>query len=208
MLQSDPRPAEAPLPELTVRSLTGSQLHAAVPDLAALRIAVFAEWPYLYAGSAAYEEAYLREFLASSNAVLVAAFAGSRIVGAATASPLSAQKPELRNPFVQRGIDPAGLFYFGESVLLPAYRGRGLGHAFFDHREAQARAFGAEAATFAAVVRPADHPARPAGYTPLDRFWSGRGYAPVDGLVTTLAWQDNDETGETPKPMQYWMRLL
>ncbi len=35
------------------------------------------------------------------------------------------------------------MFFFDESVLLPAYRGRGLGRpCFFDHREAHARGLG------------------------------------------------------------------
>ena len=193
---------------IRVAPLSGAALAAALGDLAELRIAVFAAYPYLYAGDPGYEAAYLKEFTAARDAVLVAAFDGSQIVGAATASPMRAQKPEIRTPFEARGIDPAKLFYFGESVLLPDYRGRGIGHAFFDHREAQARQCGATAATFAAVIRPEDHPARPAGYTPLDAFWTGRGYAPVPGLVTQLAWQEHGEAGESPKPMQYWIRSL
>jgi len=193
---------------IEVRPLTGAEIGAAIDDLAGLRIAVFADFPYLYAGDPAYERDYLREFAAAPDAVLVAAFDGARIVGAATASPMAAQKAEFRAPFEARGIDTAALFYFGESVLLADYRGRGIGHAFFDHREARARDCGAGSATFAAVIRPADHPARPAGYRPLDAFWTGRGYAPVPGLVTELAWQEHGEPDESPKPMQYWMRRL
>ncbi len=193
---------------LSIRPLTGAEITAAIDDLAALRIAVFAVFPYLYAGDASSEADYLREFAAAPDALLVAAFDGARIVGAATASPMAAQKAELRAPFEARGIDTARLFYFGESVLLPEYRGQGVGHGFFDHREAQARACGAAAATFAAVIRDNDHPARPAAYTPLDRFWRARGYAPVPGLLTELAWKEHGEAGESPKPMQYWMRNL
>lgn len=193
---------------LTIRALTGPQIVAALDDLAGLRMAVFAAWPYLYDGDAAYERDYLREFAAAPGGVLVAALDGNRIVGAATASPMSAQKAEFRAPFERRGLDTARLFYFGESVLLPEYRGRGVGHAFFDHREAQAGAWGASAATFAAVVRPADHPARPAGYVPLDGFWTKRGYAPVPGFVTELAWKEHGEAAESPKPMQYWLKSL
>jgi len=94
----------------------------------------------------------LREFIAAPDAILAAACDGDTIVGAATASPMSAQKAEFRDPFAARGFDEAGLFYFGESVLLPAYRGRGIGHAFFDCREEQAVRCGARSATFAAVV--------------------------------------------------------
>jgi hypothetical protein len=37
------------------------------------------------------------------------------------------------------GMDVGRVFYFGESMLLPRCRGRGIGHAFFGHREAHAR---------------------------------------------------------------------
>ncbi|MCJ2185924.1 GNAT family N-acetyltransferase [Novosphingobium beihaiensis] len=191
---------------ITVTALTGSQILAAIGDLAELRMTVFAEWPYLYDGDAAYEAAYLREFTGARDGILVAALDGDRLVGAATASPMEAQKAEFRAPFEARGLDVSRLFYFGESVLLPAYRGQGIGHAFFDHREAQARKCGAEAAVFAAVVRPVDHPDRPKDYVPLDGFWRKRGYAPMDGFVTQLEWKDHRDAGETPKPMQYWLR--
>lgn len=193
---------------VTVTSLAGADAAAALPALAALRMTVFAEWPYLYSGEMAYEETYLREFMAEPDSVLVVARDGMRIVGAATASPMAAQKSEFRSPFEARGLDAAELFYFGESVLLPEYRGQGIGHAFFDHREAQARAHGARGATFAAVIRPSDHPDRPTGYVTLDRFWHKRGYAPVEGLVTQFEWKDHRDSQATAKAMQYWMRQL
>lgn len=191
---------------ISVRPLTGAEIGAALGDLASLRIAVFAAYPYLYDGDAAYEAEYLAEYAAAADAVLVAAFDGDRIVGAATAAPMIHQKAEFREPFAARGLDVDRLFYFGESVLLPEYRGHGIGHAFFDHREAQAKACEATAACFAAVIRPADHPAKPAGYVPHDAFWTKRGYAVVPGLVTELAWKEHGEEGESLKAMQYWLR--
>lgn len=191
---------------ISVRPLTGAEVGAALEDLARLRIAVFAAYPYLYDGDAAQEAAYLAEYAAAADAVLVAAFDGTRIVGAATAAPMIHQKAAFRAPFAQAGLDVERLFYFGESVLLPEYRGQGVGHAFFDHREAQAQACGANAACFAAVIRAADHSARPEGYVPHDAFWTKRGYAPVPGLVAELAWKEHGEEGESLKPMQYWLR--
>ena len=191
---------------LDIRVLTGAEILAAADDLARLRMTVFADWPYLYDGDLAYEAEYLREFVVSPDAVMVAACNGPRIVGAATASPMAAQDAEFHAPFEAAGIDLPSLFYFGESVLLGDYRGQGVGHAFFDHREAQARRCGATAACFASVIRGADHPARPAGYVPLDAFWRKRGYAPVPGLVTTIAWKERGESAESAKPLQIWLR--
>lgn len=193
---------------ISVRPLTGTEMADAIPALAALRIAVFADWPYLYDGDAGYEEEYLRAFVAAPDACLVAAFDGDQIVGAATASPLAAQAAAIRHPFDARGMDATAFFYFGESVLQPAFRGQGVGHAFFDLREAHALACGATTTTFAAVARPDAHPDRPLDYTPLNAFWRKRGYAPVDGLVTELVWKDHRDTDETSKPMHFWMRLF
>lgn len=193
---------------VTVRSLTAGEIEAALAALGSLRIRVFRDWPYLYNGGEDYERDYLRAFAAAPDAVLVAAFDGTEIVGAATASPMAAQDAMVRAPFEAQDHDIASLFYFGESVLLPEYRGHGIGHEFFDHREAQARAAGATSATFCGVIRPADHPLRPADYRPLDEFWRKRGYTPIPGLTSSFGWQDVDQPEETQHPMQYWMRAL
>lgn len=192
-----------------LRTLTDpAERRAALPALAALRIGIFRRWPYLYDGTQAYEADYLREFMAETGSVLVVAQDGDRIVGAATASPMVGQKADFRAPFEQRGHDVTRLFYFGESVLLPDYQGQGIGHGFFDHREAAARAAGASHATFCAVIRPDDHPLRPARPRDLHPFWRARGYAPVDGLIGSFDWRDIGDTADSAHPMQFWMREL
>lgn len=129
-------------------------------------------------------------------------------MGAATAAPMADHAAEFAAPFRACGIDLADVYYFGESVLLPEWRGHGIGHAFFDRREARARELGFPLASFCAVIRPADHPARPAGYSPLDPFWRKRGFAPVDGLVGHFAWKDIGHATQTDHAMQFWTKRL
>ena len=194
---------------LEVRSLTGPELVAALPALARLRMIVFRDWPYLYDGSLAYEEDYLSKFAAAEGAVCIAAYDGAEIVGASTAQPMVETDPEFIEPFEQAGYDIASVFYCGESVLLASHRGHGLGHAFFDGREAHARRLGGFTySTFCRVVRPDDHPLKPKDYRPLDGFWRKRGYAPVEGLVATYEWKDVDQPEPTPKAMQFWVKRL
>ena len=190
---------------LTVEPLTGAALDAALPDLARLRITVFRAFPYLYDGGAAYEEGYLRSYRSTPGAVLVAARDGDQIVGAATAMPLAQHDDAAQ---LAPALDPAITFYCAESVLLPEYRGRGLGHAFFDHREAAGRAQDFTQSAFCAVIRPADHPARPADYAPLDPFWRKRGYTPMPGVTAQFSWTDVGEAHQTPKTLQAWTKLL
>lgn len=192
---------------LDVRPLTGAALDAALDDVAALRIAVFRAFPYLYDGDLDYERRYLATYRDSPGAILVGAFDGARLVGAATGTPME-DHAEFARPFTGTGIDLTRIFYCAESVLLPAYRGRGVGHAFFDHREAHARALGRTHAAFCAVIRPSEHPARPADYAPLDPFWRKRGYAPLPGVVARYSWKDIGAAEETAKPLQVWLREL
>ncbi|MBB4284608.1 GNAT family N-acetyltransferase [Roseospira goensis] len=193
---------------VTLRALTGPDLDAALPNLARLRIAVFRDFPYLYDGDEAYEQGYLRTYAETPGGVLVAALDGDRVVGAATGVPLAGEPAELREAVAAAGIDVAGTFYFGESVLLPAYRGQGIGVRFFEAREAHARAQGFTLAVFCAVVRPADHPRKPADYEPLDAFWRRRGYAPLPRVRCTFSWRDLDEETESRKPMAFWGKPL
>lgn len=192
-----------------ITSLTGAALIAALDDLADLRIAVFRDWPYLYGGDRAYERDYLAAYAASDRAVVVGAFADDgALVGAATAAPMAEHAEDFAEPFTARGIDLSGIYYFGESVLLPEWRGHGIGHAFFDHREDAARRHGFGTACFCAVIRAEGDPRRPAAYRALDPFWRERGYAPADGLIAQFGWAEIGSDAEVEHPMQFWMRQL
>ncbi|MBL8650465.1 MAG: GNAT family N-acetyltransferase [Sphingopyxis sp.] len=190
-----------------VAPVTGAGLAEVLPALADLRIAVFRAFPYLYDGDPAYEADYLADFAAAEGAVIVAARDGETIVGAATAAPLGTQDEAWQAPLAAAGFDIGRTFYFGESVLLADYRGRGIGHAFFDHREAQARTLGASHAAFCSVIRAENHPARPADHRPLDAFWRGRGYAPLAGVTAWFDWKMMDG-GDERHQLQYWTREL
>lgn len=195
--------------DLTLRRLTGDAIAPFLDDLAQLRIRVFREWPYLYDGDMEYEKGYLDTYSRSSESLFVLAMDGDRVVGASTGVPMADETAEFKRPFEQHGYKPACIFYFGESVLLPQYRGRGIGGRFFDEREAYARTLGRFNWTcFCAVERPREHPPRPDGYRPLDAFWRGRGYVKHPELVTTYSWKDLDETQQTPKPMTFWLKTL
>lgn len=193
---------------IETRALTGAALDAALGDVARLRIAVFRNWPYLYDGDAEYERAYLAAYRDSPGAVVVGAFDGARLVGAATGTPMADHADDFAAAFNGTGIDLAAVFYCAESVLLPDYRGRGLGHAFFDAREDHARSLGFTKSAFCGVLRPADHPLKPSDYAPLDPFWRKRGYAPLPGVIARFRWKDIDQPDETDHDLQFWMRDL
>jgi len=166
---------------LTVSAVYGQDILVHLDALAELRIRVFREWPYLYEGTADYERRYLRHYAESRSGVCALARDGGRIVGASTALPLAEAGQAFRKPFEDGPHPVESIFYFGESVLLPEYRGRGTGRAFFKLREAAARDFGARLAAFCAILRPADDPRRPVGHRPLDPFWERLGYRRQEG---------------------------
>jgi len=193
---------------LTVTALRGRELLPVLDDVARLRIAVFRDWPYLYQGSLDYERGYLAAYAATPDAVCVVARAGGEVVGASTGLPLVDDGPAFCKPFEEAGIDPAQVFYFGESVLLHAWRGRGIGHAFFDVRQAHARALGRFGLTaFCAVDRAVDDPRRPPGHRDNDAFWHKRGYARQAGMTLQLCWEEVGR-GEVPHPLTFWTRTL
>lgn len=191
-----------------IQTFTGSDALPYIEDLGRLRITVFAEFPYLYNGDMAYEREYLQTFFEARQSVLVLAMHEDAIIGASAGLPLAEETDNIKRPFIERGIDVSKVFYFSESVLLPQWRGHGLGHVFMDERERWARANGYQMACFCAVVRPQDHPRCPANYRPLDDFWQKRGFQKAADMLCYIAWQDWDETQESEKPLQFWVKSL
>lgn len=192
---------------IDIQCLEGRAASPYLDDVARLRISVFRDWPYLYEGSFEYEQRYLQSYL-TDEALIVLALDGDTVVGASTAVPLLAHADAVGPALVGAGLARPDVFYFGESVLLPAYRRHGIGHRFFDEREAFAAKRGYSVLTFAAVERPVDHPARPRDYVPHDAFWNKRGFQRRADLVAAFSWKDVGSETETEKPMVFWVKEL
>ena len=193
---------------ITLEALSGAALRPRLDEVARLRIAVFRDWPYLYAGDVGYEREYLDAYAQSPDSVVVLARDGDAVVGASTGIPLAADGAEFQAPFLERGIEVAKVFYCGESVLLAEYRGRGIGHAFFDAREAHARRLGGfDWTAFAAVDRDPADPRKPAGHRGNEVFWGRRGYVRQPGMTMRLHWNEVG-VGEVGHPLTFWLRPL
>ena len=196
---------------MTIEVITcaGEAVAPYVGDLARLRIAVFRAYPYLYEGDAAYEQRYLTAYARSPRSVFVLALDAGRVVGASTGLPLADDGEAFHRPFLEHGMALDEVFYFGESVLLPAYRGQGIGHRFFDEREAHARRLGGFRLTaFCAVERADDDPRRPAGYRPNDAFWRKRGYVRQEDMFCALAWKESGDAEPRAHSLRFWLRPL
>lgn len=192
---------------IRIERWSGAALEQYIPELARLRIEVFRDFPYLYDGDFDYEKKYLQTYIDCPESVIVIAFDGDKVVGASTAIPMKFETHEIKKPFIENGYNLDDVFYCSESVLNKNYRGLGIGVRFFEQREAHAEDLGGfRHICFCCVERPADHPRRPAGHVPLDQFWNKRGYFKHPELNTTYTWKDLDDTGETPKPMTFWLK--
>jgi len=191
-----------------IETVTGAALRPFLPAVARLRVQVFRDWPYLYEGQPGYEEKYLAAYADSPGAAVVLALDGDMPVGAATCQPMQESHASVVRAFQAHGLDPARTCYFGESVLRPAYRGQGIGVAFFAAREAHARALGLDSAAFCAVVRNGNDPRRPRDHQPLDAFWQRRGYAPRKDIGVVFHWQEPGDDRETPHSLSFWLKDL
>ena len=193
---------------IRIESFTYPNIPRHMQSLSALRMAVFRAWPYLYDGSMPSEADTLSGFAVSKTALLIIAFDGDTPVGASTAVQMTEEDDHITLPFREAGIDVSRICYFGESVLLDTYRGRGIGVRFFDLREAHARAIpGVDMCTFCAVQRPDDHKLKPPSAVPLDAFWAKRGYSRTD-LSCTMKWKQVDTEGKVENILRFWTKSL
>jgi GNAT superfamily N-acetyltransferase len=191
---------------LRLENVQGREIEPYLDALGALRITVFRNYPYLYDGCLEYERDYLKVYVESEHSLVVLAFHGDAVVGATTCMPLAEEVAQFQEPFIKAGEDVARVCYFGESILLPQYRGRGLGKQFFKRREKHAKSLGLSLAAFCVVNRPDDHPLKPANYRPLDGFWESQGYVRQPQMQTTLEWKEVGEETDSPKTLTFWTK--
>ena len=197
-------------PDSAIRftTYTGAAIERSHAAFQSLHVAVFRDWPYLYAGRTG-GRPYISSYTQHPRAALFLASHAGTPVGAATCLPLEDESANVQAPFLERGWDPRRFFYFGEGIVLAEWRGKGIGVRFFELRESHARAVStADYTLFCSVRRPADHPLRPANAHTNDAFWRRRGYVPLPGVSCTMTWPDIGEDAATPHTLDFWIKSL
>ncbi|MCC5839098.1 MAG: GNAT family N-acetyltransferase [Opitutales bacterium] len=194
---------------LTTEIHRGADATPHLKEVARLRTTVFREWPYLYEGDIAYETQYLRRYATCPDFLLVLARADGEVVGASTGQPMSAESTAFKAPFEAAGESVNPYFYCGESVVLPAFRGNGLGKAFFVARETHARNLpGIRHTCFCAIERPLPDSRRPSGHRELHNFWARLGYTRHPSLAASLEWKEIGTGAELVHTLPFWTKTL
>lgn len=191
---------------LQVIRLQGAELFPYLEQLGQLRIQVFYDFPYLYEGTLEYEKKYLNTYVNNPQSFIVGLLSHDQWIGATTAIPLEAETAAVRAPFIRTRIPLASVFYLGESMLLPEFRGKGYGHLFFDERERFAIEQGYSTTAFCSVLRPEKHPLRPKNYRSNEAFWTKRGYTRRSDLRCQMSWLDRGDSQETIKELEFWIK--
>jgi GNAT superfamily N-acetyltransferase len=195
--------------DIHVRSFTGSGLKPHIHSVAKLRMEVFKEYPYFEDPNLQKEMDYLRKISLCKEAISVLIFDNTTLVGVSLGYPLNSEEPSLLRPWKERGMDIDSYFYFGNSALLKHYRGRGIGHHFFDAREAHVAQYKKyKHICFCAPDCPEPDPNRPKDFVSLVDFWRKRGYIHHPEIKGTLSWKKINEPHPTEKPMSFWVKDL
>lgn len=195
--------------DIHIRSFTGAGLKPYIHSVAKLRMEVFRDYPYFEEPDLDHETRYLKKLATCKEAIAVLIFDNTTLVGASLGYPLSIEEPAIQRPFKDKHLDIDSFYVFGDSALLKHYRGRGIGHHFYDARETHVRHYKKfKHICFCVPDCNESDPQRPKDYIPLHDFWRKRGYVHHPEMKCYLSWVQTDETHPSERRMGYWIKDL
>ena len=194
--------------DIHVRSFTGSSLRPYLHSLAKLRMEVLREYPYLEEPNLYREMQYLRKVATCKESIVVLIFDNTTLVGASLGYPLSVEEDVVLKPFIELHRNTSTYFFFGDSLLLKNYRSRGIGHHFFDAREAHVQHNKKYKHICFYTPDYPDNDPKPKDYIPLLDFWRKRGYIHHPEMKCHLPWKEEGDACPSLKQMSFWIKDL
>jgi|SRR5579862_3226096 len=195
--------------DIHVRSFTGPHLKTYLHSIAKLLAEVFREYPYHQETNMEQQIKHIKDAAAHKESIAVLIFDNTTLVGASIGVPLVAESKEIQTPFLEQQLPIQNYYFFSASVLLKPYRGRGIGHHFFDVREAHVLHFKKYShICFCSPLRPEPDPERPEDFLPLDDFWRKRGYIHHPDMQCHLPWTPVNTQHSETKTMTFWLKHL
>lgn len=198
--------------EATIRMevVQGEAIHAYVKDITDLSLIIYREYPYLYEGT---EEEYLPhiQHYAQPESVACLLFDNEKTIGVAIGLPLKAMRDNYKRPLLNSDvyINIDSVFYLGEILLLPEYRGRGLGkQMYLKFEEMVRKKENFKSICLSKISELESHPRMPAQYKSLDTFWAKLGFKRLNNVHFSVVWLNVGDQEESSHKMVYWIKTL
>ena len=198
---------------ITYEVFLGKEVAKFIPLISQMRIYEFRGYPYLYIGNTEYEKEYLTGFCNDPRSSLVLAKDSGTIIGLTTAMPLKSDAnilKDLEEKFAESGLQPEKFYYFGEFIVLDAFRGRGLSRHMEESILNLAKEWGFTYSCLATVNRSHNDPRKPKSFASTDFIWSKMGYRKFD-LVFSYSWPMLSQAGiisDQPNEQIFWKKQL
>ncbi len=182
--------------------------------IASLRLLVFKEFPYLYAGSVKHEMEYLAAYSEIKNATLVLAKDQELVVGFLTGVPIASESKiiaDLKQKLIESGRNNLEhLYYYGEAIILPAYKEASTISYLSKNMDKKVKNLGYNESGILTVIRDSNHALRPKDYGDIDSLFLRAKFKKTD-IVVNYSWPtfiSVNEAVETMNPMRFWVKPL
>lgn len=162
---------------------------------------VFYDYPYLYQGNCPGYDESLCAYAQSMNSLVVLALDEEKVIGLATGIPIN-------ESWVKDDLDLQGAYYLGELVVLPSYRGQGLGYKMGKEIESFARDHKYSLLTLLSIDEALLEARAPNGYISSSCTFKKLGYSKHPNLYYDGSWINVGESEPIPHRHRFWTKAL
>lgn len=174
-----------------------------------MRMSIFREYPYFYAGDLKTEAEYVEIYTKSPRSIFVLAKEGKKVIGLVTGIPLQDMDEDLTAPIKKAVLDLQPIYYLGEILLLKEFRGKGIGYQMYKAFEKTVR--GQHCYTMIAIIRideKQNHAKKPKDYKSLQEFWTRLGFVEDLNLSLKVPYQEIDHADKTSHTFYYSLKKI
>lgn len=200
--------------KIVYKSYISTQLQPHLSDVAEFRVKHFRNYPYLYDGNLDYEKNYLAGLANDKKSLLIKAYdSNNHLIAVSTSVPLVTGSDILKSAtesFATAGYDPGSIYYYGEIIIEPQYRGFGISAIIYKMQDDYAKLNKFKFIALATVIRSDNDLRKPANHQPSDPIWNRFGFTKTN-IIFDYDWptiQSDFLTENESHKMVYWLKKI
>jgi ribosomal protein S18 acetylase RimI-like enzyme len=197
----------------TIDIFVGKETAKYIDIVSEWRIKLFREYPYLYVGDIEYEKKYMQGHATDKQAMIAIAKVDGMLAGFSTGFPLISDSEivaDVKKLVSQAGDDIADYYYYGEIMVLPEFRGRGLASMLYTAQDNLIKSWEFKHVCISTVVQEENHPLKPAGYKSTEGMFEHMGFV-KNKLMINYPWptiQHDQSIKEVNHQLACWTKSL